>query len=117
MKDVMIIARFNAGRFHTLDELETAKAHAQANKLFGDAGNAPAGEVNWVYIGTPDGGHGGWVAIITAESYNHFSRLLRGSLSKMYDFEIYYLNRTYSGGAEGEATTIASMVPANSHSW
>jgi hypothetical protein len=117
MADVLIIARFNASRFHTLDELETAKAHAQANKLFGDGENAPADEVNWVYIGTPNGGHGGWTAIITGESYNNFSRLLRGPLSKMYDFEIYFLNRTYSGGVEGEASTIRTMVPANSHSW
>lgn len=116
MTDVMIVAKFNASRFYTLTELETVQVRAQANQLFGEAGNAPADEINWLYIGTPTGGFGGWVAIITEQSYENFTRLLKGSLSKIFDIEISFLNRTYFGESRSEVGTVATIVPAG-HDW
>src|SRR5262245_9602702 len=116
MEDMMIIAKFNANGYLALNEDDLVQARAQASGLFGSGGNTPSDEVNWIYIGTPAGGEGGWTAIVTDACYSNFSRLLKGPLSKLYDIEVHRLNRTHFNGIQGEANTVATMTPIGSHS-
>ena len=122
MSDVMIVAKFNASAFFSLSEAEKGEARTQAVALFGSGtgdpiASPPAQDVNWIYSATPVSGEGGWVAIVPGGlSYNRFSAYLTGPLSKIYDLEIYYLNRTETTNG-GASTTLDTMVPIDSHSW
>ena len=119
MSDVLIVAKFKANIFFTLTDSERSTAAQQAKELFGGPGTPIAADVNWLYLGTPAGGDGGWVAIVTGEGYKNFSQhLTQGALSKFYDFDIWYLNTTFPPGLGAGATTMfEGMVPLGSHSW
>lgn len=121
MSDVLIVAKFKANAFFTHSDEEREMASQQARELFGDPAEPMADDVNWIYLGTPAGRGGGWVAIVSGESYKNFSQYLmrmQGALSKFYDFDILYLNRTFAHGlAGGEVTMLEGMVPLGSHSW
>ncbi len=113
MPDVLIIAHFRLSVYLTLDQHDQEIAQDQARKLFGsgpdDASQvSPAPDVNFIYMGAPDGENGGWAVIVTGESYQNLMKYLRGPLSKMYDLDIHFFNRNDEGT---DTNTLTSMVP------
>jgi hypothetical protein len=112
----MVIAKLRLSIYLSLDETELEQARNQARELFGsspedDIQTGPASDVNFIYIGTPDGQTGGWVVIVTQASYDNLLRRLRGPLSKMYDLDIHFLNRT---DGDTDLATLVTMVPFGS---
>lgn len=125
---VMITAKFNAKAFFTTEDTELEGIREEAKRVFGVDPNDPNDNepdnpaehywknVSWTFAGTPAGGEGGWLAIIPRDSFVEFSKHLRG-VSKFFDLDIQYLNRTDPIFADRTTSTAKSMVPVNSAHW